>query len=193
MRSLATILFITIFSLSSFGQYTKEDRDNNSLSDLTFKERIFTGGNVGFSIANNYLFLDLAPIVGYRITTKLGAGVGARYSLLRDMSRDQNWSNYGGSIFARYKIIPQIFLHTELELLQSYNYNTFSPNYMQRAPAYMWFGGVGYSTANSGGLNFSLLLLYDFINHINSPYQNSYLLGSAGPPVIVRGGFTIGF
>lgn len=174
-------------------QYTKEDekKSSNSLSDLTFRDRIFTGGNLGFNIFQNYLFLDLAPIVGYRLTEKLGAGIGLRYSLIRNLSTKENWSNYGGSVFARYKVIPQVFLHTEFEALQSYNYA--GPNYNDRAMAYMWFVGAGYSSGNSSGLNFSLMLLYDLIDHVNSPYQNAYLFGSSGLPIIARGGVSIGF
>lgn len=193
MKILLIILFIGSIPFTGLSQYTKEDTKSNTLKSVPFKDRLFTGGNIGFNIFNNYLFLDLSPIIGYKITPKLGAGVGLRYSLLRDMTTKQNWSNYGGSIFARYKLIPQIFLHTEFEVLQSYDYNPFSPTYGDRAPAYMWFAGAGYSTSNSGGLNFSILLLYDLIDHINSPYQNAYLFGNSGPPIIVRGGATIGF
>lgn len=190
-----TFLAFLSISTASYAQYTEEDDNSksNPLSDLTFRDRIFTGGNVGFNIFNNYLFLDLAPIIGYRVTERLGVGIGLRYSLIRDLNSKVNWSNYGGSVFARYKVIPQLFLHTEVEVLRSYNYDIFSPNYGDRAPAYMWFVGAGYSTGNSGGLNFSLMLLYDLIDHVNSPYQNAYLFGPAGLPIIARGGVSIGF
>lgn len=199
MKKTAYILLLLLifgFADHSFGQYTKSDdkkTKDNPLSELTFRDRLFTGGNVGFNIFSNYLFLDIAPIVGYKITDKLGAGVGIRYSLLRNLSTKTTWSNYGGSVFARYKVIPQIFLHTEVEALRSYNYDIHSPNYGHRAMAYMWFVGAGYSSGNSSGVNFSLMLLYDLIDHINSPYQNSYLFGPSGIPLIARGGITIGF
>lgn len=198
MKKLVNILLLGILigcSGQAIGQYTQEDENKktNPMSDLTFRDRLFTGGNLGFNIFNNYLFLDLAPIVGYRITEKLGAGVGVRYSLIRNLTTKQNWSNYGGSVFARYKIIPQIFLHTEFEALRSYNYDIYSPNYGDRAMAYMLFAGGGYNSGNNSGLNFSLMLLYDFIDHVNSPYQNAYLLGQSGPPIIVRAGVTVGF
>lgn len=194
-----TFIFVLIlfvgFTNESYSQYTKEDENKkeNPLSDLTFRDRIFTGGNLGFNIFQNYLFLDLAPIVGYRVTEKLGAGIGLRYSLIRNLTTKENWSNYGGSVFARYKVIPQIFLHTEFEALRSYNYDLLSPNYGDRAMAYMWFAGAGYSTGGGSGVNFSLMLLYDFIDHVNSPYQNAYLFGPTGIPLIARGGVSIGF
>ncbi len=197
MKRIAHILLVILlisFADQTEAQYTKEDdKKNNSLSDLTFRDRVFTGGNLGFNIFQNYLFLDLAPIVGYRLTENMGVGVGLRYSLIRDLTYKTSWSNYGGSIFARYKIIPQLFIHTEIEALRSYNFDLLSPNYGNRAMAYMWFSGAGYSTGNGGGLNFSLMLLYDFIDHVNSPYQNAYLFGPSGLPIIARGGVSIGF
>lgn len=198
MRNIIYILLLFLgitLATDVSAQYTQDDEEpkENSLSHLSFKDRIFTGGNLGFNIFQNYLFLDVAPIIGYRITKKLGAGVGLRYSLLRNLSTRTNWSNYGGSVFARYKIIPQIFIHSEFEVLQSYNYDYYSPNYGDRALAYMWFAGAGYSSGNNSGLNFSLMLLYDLIDHVNSPYQNSYLFGPSGIPIIVRGGISIGF
>ncbi|MCB9189737.1 MAG: hypothetical protein H6599_10725 [Flavobacteriales bacterium] len=198
MKKTTLILIVVLLAgilNGSFAQYTKEDEKKNSnpLSELSFKDRIFTGGNLGFNIFQNYLFLDLAPIVGYRITEKLGAGVGLRYSLIRNLSSKTNWSNYGGSVFMRYKIIPQLFLHTEFEALRSYNYDISSPNYGDRAMAYMWFAGGGYSTGSGAGVNFSLMLLYDFIDHVNSPYQNAYLFGPSGIPLIFRGGVSVGF
>jgi hypothetical protein len=198
LKKLAYILsLVFVFGVSSqaTAQYTKDDDQSktNPLSELSFRDRIFTGGNLGFNIFQNYLFLDVAPIIGYRITEKLGAGIGLRYSLIKDLNSKTSWSNYGGSVFARYKVIPQIFLHTEYEILQSYNYDIYSPNYGDRALAYMWFVGAGYSTGNNGGLNFSLMLLYDLIDHVNSPYQNAYLFGPSGLPIIARGGVSIGF
>lgn len=195
MRKISLILSLILIGVVnlSYCQYTKDDSQNeSSLSGVPFSERIFTGGNLGFNIAQNYLFLDISPIIGYKITENLGAGVGLRYSLLKNLSSKDSWSNYGGSVFARYKIISQLFLHTEFEVLQSYNYDPFSINYGDRALAYMWFAGGGYATTG-GGLNFSLMLLYDLIDHINSPYQNSYLFGPSGLPIIARGGITYGF
>ncbi len=188
------ILFLSFVHCTALAQYTKEDskqKSDNSLSEVPFKDRLFTGGNIGFGVSGNALYLDLSPIIGYKITTKIGAGLGLRYSLLRDLYYKENYTNYGGSVFARYKIIPQAFLHAELEGLRAYDYNPLSPSYGERAMAYMGFLGAGYSFGD--GISFSVTVLYDVIDHPNSPYRSTYLLGPSGPPVILRGGLTIGF
>lgn len=189
---LLIVFCIAFHDLSA--QYTKEDekpKNDNSLSDVPFKDRLFTGGNLGFGVAGNFLYLDVSPIIGYKINKKLGAGVGIRYSLLRDLFYKINYTNYGGSVFARYKVIPQVFLHAEFEALRTYNFNPISIQYLERDMAYMGLIGAGYSLGE--GVSFSVLVLYDLIDHVNSPYRNAYLLGPAGPPVIFRGGITIGF
>lgn len=195
MKNISLIFLLIITSLGSINaQYTKEDeqpKNENSLSNLPFKERLFTGGNLGFGISGNILYLDVSPIIGYKINKKLGAGVGIRYSLLRDMYYDINYTNYGGSIFGRYKIIPQAFIHVEFEGLRTYNFNPQSSNYGERDMAFMGFIGAGYTLGD--GISFSVLVLYDLIDHVNSPYRSTYLLGPSGPPVILRGGVTIGF
>lgn len=195
MKNLLLLLTLFFFlSTTISAQYTKEDEkpeNNNSLSDVPFKDRLFTGGNLGFGVSGNFLYLDVSPIIGYKLTTKLGAGVGIRYSLLRDLYYKINYTNYGGSVFARYMVIPQAFLHAEFEGLRTYDFNPMSSNYGERDMAYMGLVGAGYSLGE--GVSFSVLVLYDLIDHINSPYRNAYLLGPAGPPVILRGGITIGF
>lgn len=196
-KLISSLMLIFLCHQITLGQYTKYDdkppKENKSnLSEKPFNERIFWGTGGAFSVFNRFLYLDISPFVGYKLTERLGAGFGARYSLLRDLDFQENYSNYGGSIFARYKLIPQAFLHAELEALQAYDFNRFSPNYGGRAMAYMGFVGAGYMSG-AGGLSFNILLLYDLIDHSNSPYQNAYIFGSAGMPIVSRIGVTFNF
>ena len=43
-----------------------------------------------------------------------------------------------------------------------------------------------------GNTYFQLIALYDLIDDPNSPYWSQYIFGSQGPPIILRGGVTIG-
>lgn len=196
-KLIAIFLLFLLVHQTALAQYTKEDdkpkKENNaSISEKPFNERVFWGTGGAFSIFNNFLYFDISPFVGYKVTENLGAGLGVRYSLLRDLTFQENFTNYGGNLFARYKLIPQAFLHAELEALQAYDFNFTSPNYGGRAMAYMGFVGAGYMSG-SGGFSFTVLLLYDLINHVNSPYQNAYIFGSAGLPIISRVGVTFNF
>jgi hypothetical protein len=195
-KSVAFFALIT-FSTSIHSQYYEgelgeTDKESNSTSSATFKDRLYYGGNIGFNILANILFLEASPIVGYKISDNLSAGLGGKMMFVRYMQFKENYSIYGGSVFSRYRILDQFFLHAEFEVLNAYERQFTSPNYGQRASANMFFVGAGYSSGG-GGLNLQAMLLYDLIDHHNSPYQGSYIFGNQGPPVILRVGFTVGF
>lgn len=186
------ILFVALgLCICLFTKAQGDDLFNNPLKGAPLSERLYTGGNVGFKIVRDVLFFDISPILGYKITPKLSAGVGGKYTLIRDLTFKVNYSIYGGSVFSRYLLFPQLFVHTEYELLNAYDLAPLSPTYGDRALANMFFAGAGYTTGGRG-LSVQLMLLYDFIDDVNSPYQNAYLLGAAGPPIIIRGGINIG-
>ncbi len=189
--------FLTLLLIGNIvnysAQYTPEDDTTGYRPEIKtpFKDKLFTGGNANLGLTQNFFFLSLSPMVGYKVNDKLGAGIGTRYNLLRNTITGYSNSYYGGSIFGRYQVINEIYVHSELEGLQAYNLNPQSPNYRQRAPAYMWFNGIGYSSGDHFKVN--IMVLYDVIDHPNSPYQNSYLSRNPRLPVIIRGGFSIGF
>lgn len=183
----------------SFGQYTSEESDQkiNPLSKLSFKDRLYTGGNVGFNIQSDlngvpWVSFEASPYVGYRITQKYSAGVGAKYMYKGAKQYDVNWSVYGGNIFNRFLFNESLFGHAEFEILRAYDQNPNSSNYFERALAPMLFAGAGYSSSIGGTVNVQLMILYDFIDHVNSPYRSGYLFGFNGPPLIYRIGISIG-
>ena len=195
-KSVAFFTLIT-FSTSIYSQYYESEtgennKESNTNSSADFKDRLYYGGNIGFNILANILFLEASPIIGYKISDNLSAGLGGKMMFVRYMQFKENYSIYGGSVFSRYRILDQFFLHAEFEVLNAYERQFTSPNYGNRATANMFFVGAGYSSGG-GGLNLQAMLLYDLIDHYNSPYQGSYIFGNQGPPVILRVGFTVGF
>jgi hypothetical protein len=197
-KNIITIVLVCALLVANkslmYGQYYEDNTGSNTTTNPSadFKDRLYYGGNLSFNVFNSFLFMDYSPIVGYKITDNLSAGLGGKFMFLRDLRNRFNWTIYGGSVFSRYKLFPTLFAHAEYELLSAYNLNYLSPNYGQRAPASMFFVGGGYANGG-GGVGVVIMLLYDVINHPNSPYQNSYLFGFGGPPVILRIGFTVGF
>lgn len=204
-----TILIFGMIFLSvgtPFAQYTSEDAEpyndststnKNPLNKLRFKDRLYTGGNMNLGVSNGILFFMANPIVGYRINQKLSAGIGGKYvyfGALGNSSSVPNFSSkiYGGSLFSKYLFTDNLFAHTELELLNAYNLNPNSPDYGDRALAKMFMAGGGYSYRLGPNASFQIMLLYDFINDVNSPYKYNYVFGPVGPPIIYRIGFVIG-
>src|SRR3972149_2613413 len=83
----------------------------------TGESRWYYGGNIGFSFWNDYFYLGVYPLVGYKVTPKLSLGAKIGYTNISDDRYEPfpalKTSNYGGSIFSRYRIIPQLYAHAE--------------------------------------------------------------------------------
>jgi len=194
MNKVSSIVFIILFPLAFFGQYTSEESSEkkNPLSNLSFKDRLYWTGNIGLNYYNSVFYLNLSPQVGYRFTQKFSAGVGARYVYIGSNYYQFKTTIYGGNAFTRYNLTDNLFAHAEFERLRSYDFNPNSTNYGGRAMANMLFVGAGYSNRIGGNGSVNIMLLYDAFQSPNSPYQNSYLFGPLGPPIIYRLSFGFG-
>jgi hypothetical protein len=136
-----------------------------------------------------------SPFVGYKITPQFSTGIGAKYIYIGSKQANLAYSVYGGNIFSRYKFTENLFAHSEFEVLRAYDLDSNSPTQGERTTVPMFFAGAGYSSSIGGVITLQIMLLYDFINHINSPYQSGYVFSSnfgPGPPLIYRIGISIG-
>jgi|GEM_PF-6289984 len=120
MKSILLLCTSLLLYLSVSAQGSDKDSQNNAEKpSKSFKERIYFGGNVGLNIGTRTL-IQANPLVGYRITDKYSAGVGVNYSYFNVDPITQN--TYGGSVFNRLIVLPNVFAQAEFELL----YNTVS-------------------------------------------------------------------
>lgn len=145
-----------------------------------FKDRLFTGGGLGLQFGEVTL-VNISPILGYRINERLSAGVGITYIYLNDSYYGYSTSIYGGSVFTRFYIMEQLFLHSEFEVL---NLEAYDPNddTIKRVNAPGFLVGGGYRALIGGKSFLTLMLLWDLIEDRNYPYRNP----------IIRGGIAIG-
>ena len=175
---------LNLFFLSASAQ-----EDGNSLKGMSFKDRAFTGGNLGLSfgtITNIYL----APVLGYRVTPRMAAGVGVIYQYVKDTryNPDLSYSSYGFNIFSRYAIYGPLFVQAEYEYL---NYEYF-PFIGSAETARTGFNSVflGGGLAQPMGKNAAIIL---------SAFYNVTYQGNSQPPPpynspwVVRVGITAGF
>lgn len=176
-----------IFSFVFFQAAAQEE--GNSLKGLSFKDRVFTGGNLGLSfgtITNIYL----APVIGYRVTPKLASGVGVIYQYVKDtrFNPDLTYSSYGFNIFSRYAVYGPLFAQAEYEYL-NYEYFPFggSTETVRTGFNSLFLGG---GIAQPIGRNAAFL--------ISAFYNVTYKAGSNPPPPynspwVFRVGITAGF
>jgi len=144
--------------------------------------RIYYGGGFGLTFGS-YTRISIKPIIGYKITPKLSLGVTVEYEYIKDKrySTTQTYSNYGGSVFTRFRIIPQIFLHAEYAYM-SYEFSTFAGNSVREGVPFLFLGG-GFSQQISPGVTAYFQILFDVLNNENSPYSSGEPFYSVGVSV----------
>ena len=175
--------FILLFYVNNLSAQEEEtSSDNKKLSN-----RFFTGGNIGLQFGSQTM-IEASPILGYKITDNFSAGTGITYQYYRLnlYGTILKTSIYGGSVFARYYIFENLFVHGEYEVL---NMETafFDPGYFYHKEKRYWvgsvLGGCGYRQSIGGNSFFNIVVLYNFNDNPYSPYNG---------PLIYRVGIDIG-
>lgn len=171
-----SLAFLLAFSANAQREIY-QDQDS-----IPFKDRLYFGGNFGMQFGTVSL-IDFSPLVGVMITPRLSSGIGATYQYFNDKRYiGGETSSYGGRLFTRYNILPNIFAHAEYESINFDNYNIFTDQF-QRIWANSLFLGGGYFApfGPRGGANFTFLynVLHD---NLRSPY---------GEPYVIRVGFVL--
>lgn len=99
------LLIIALF-ICNTGIYAQNRKTEEKLSP---KDRIFFGGNIGLQIGT-ITQIEIAPLVGYRITPRLAAGLGIKYEYYKENTYFANFEThiYGGRIFSNYLFIKDL-------------------------------------------------------------------------------------
>ena len=131
--------------------------------------RVYYGGNIGASFGN-YTMVGIYPIIGYNISPKFSVGVKFLYQYVSDKRYAETYtsSNYGGSLFARFRVIPQLYLHAEYAQMSYDLYNGLGESYRESVP--FVFVGAGYRQSLGGAVWMNAQVLFDVLQDSNSPY-----------------------
>jgi hypothetical protein len=171
---------IVIFTTSAYSQ-----SDNR----VPFSERIIFGGGLGLQFGT-LTFIDISPVIGYKLTPKLEAGIGLTYKYYRykDFYYDQTSNQrfdlkshmFGGSLYSRYHILENIFTHVEFERLR-YNFDDIYNvgGQIIRNPTHVYinslFVGGGLRQRISQNSYFFILALWNLTEQEYTPYNNPVL------------------
>jgi len=176
-------ILLLLFSLNNLiAQENETPSDNRKPSS-----RFFTGGNIGLQFGSQTM-IEASPILGYKITDNFSAGIGFTYQYYRLNLYGTIFKTYiyGGSVFARYYIFENFFIHGEYEAL---NLETafFDPGSLFHKGERYWIGSVlgggGYRQPIGGNSYLNIMVLYNFNDNPYSPYDG---------PLIYRVGIDIG-
>jgi len=180
MRVVISFIFLIILSFQGFAQ------QEPPVGKPRFTDRLVFGGGLGLQFGT-VTFIDVSPVVGYRITEKLEAGIGLTYKYYRyndfyvDLSTGQKYdlkSNMiGGSVYSRYFILQNLFAHVEFERLK-YNFEDFysSGGQITREPRHDYInslfvgGGLKQPVFRNGYL--FIMALWNLTEEPNTPYNN---------------------
>ncbi len=176
-KLLTSLLMILL--LASPAAFANDD-DESDVRDLPRKERIVVGGNIGLQISNINTMVIISPMIGYRLTNRLTPGLGLTYQYYRD----RGWGNlagftavthiYGGNLFLRYHILPQLFAHVEYEALNldSQMGWQINPDNEARFWEYNYLVGAGYRVPISERAFINLMILYNLNDSSVVYFQN---------------------
>lgn len=200
MKTYFTSIAAVILVLSSFCSFAQEDQqnppsnylnNNDSHPSTPLRDRFFFGGNLGLQFGSA-TYIDISPLVGYKITPKLHAGVGVTYIYYKVKDTYYNYayetSIYGGRVFGRYYILDNLFAHTEVEVLNmevpeaNIVSGTNSYDYVRTNITSVMVGG-GYAQPIGSNAAITLMVLWNLTEQQYSPYTNP----------IFRVGFSLGF
>ncbi len=173
------LILISVTAAYSIGIETEEN-DNaiyNPYKPNPQQNRWYYGGNVGFNFWNNYFYLSVQPLVGYKVTPKFSLGGKLAYSYISDkrINPTFNSHNFGGSIFARYRVVPQFYLHGEFVYTsfdQITGFDLQSNKWMSErvwVPFLLLGGGVSQKVGPNVWIFAEVLV--DVLNDKNSPYK----------------------
>ncbi|MEN8192766.1 MAG: hypothetical protein ABFS12_08100 [Bacteroidota bacterium] len=183
------ILFLLISFSLNIAQQTDTSKTKQSqppsMHESQKESKVYFGGGIGFNFLGDYFRISIEPMVGYKVTPKLSAGVKLMYEYVDD-SRYRTAvtsNNYGGSVFTRYRVIPSLFAHAEFAYY-SYKHRTELIEGDRNWVPFLLLGG-GYSHRIGGNTWLYAMALWDVIQDENSPYK-------AGEPWISVG-VSVGF
>jgi len=191
LRSLLIIAFATL-SLTLFSQVEESVQPGGQKKGKEkppFSQRLIFGGDIGLSFGT-ITYIKIAPIVGYRITDRLSAGLGPIYIYEKYKYYNLESSTYGGKVVTSFTVLKgrdnggvfplgNIVFYAENEVVN------VEPLYYDPYTVYYFFGervwidnlllGGGLSQSLGGRFGISIYILWDVTQNEFSPYSNPIL------------------
>lgn len=141
--------------------------DQKSDSTLTFKERIYFGGNIGAQFGT-VTFVDLSPMVGVKIHPIWSVGIQTTGQYLNNSVLGYNTTILGITSFTRVKVYSELFLQGEYGVLNG-NFSAYGD---QRETIQTFLLGGGYSYGLGSKIKMYGTVLFDVLQDIKNPYTN---------------------
>lgn len=191
MKKIVAILFlmISVYEVSAQRDSTSRinKKDEDELSDLSFIERCYWGGNGGAYFSNAGSYFDISPIMGYNVTPHFSLGISTTYKFYK-YNYSGGSSNsahvFGGGGFARLLLFDFLFAQAELEMLNTEVYDVVIKDYTRKFIP-VGAAGLGFKSRTKGAYSY-FMVLYDFVQDPWTPYYNTF-------PLVIKAGMVVPF
>ena len=175
---LKRIIFLWVLGLVpliSLAQEQPKKKKVEGEEKPSFAEKVYFGGNFGLQFGT-VTFIDISPIVGFKVTEDFSVGTGISYRYIKYLGMTNGINIYGPRAFARYNIFENLFTYGEYEILNG-NWNGQGVSTIENILA-----GGGYSYRIGNSANAFIMVLWNFSQNQYSPYTNP----------VIRAGFNFG-
>lgn len=173
MHQMNKVILNTCIILFSIGALNSIAQDSSMIRrqapKKNFMDNVFIGGNLGLQFGT-VTFADISPLVGYRFTKKISAGIGVTYQYYRYRNKPSDFETnvYGGRVFGRYNFTDYLFGHLEYEYLNLEAFDFLR----RRVDVNSLMAGAGYIQRIGDRAGIVAMVLYNFTESVYTPYQN---------------------
>lgn len=180
-------LILTIFALSIFSLASAQYKSGGG----GVSDKFYFGGGFGLSLGTDVTTISASPLVGYKFTEQLSAGMRLTYQYVNNKFYDISFSNYGGGPFTRFQFTDRYFSHIEYEYL-NFEFTTgardSSGDLVTDRDTYnaLWMG-AGYREQLGRNAGFFMLALYNVL------YDDTDGVQPYASPFSIRAGVSVGF
>jgi hypothetical protein len=138
-----------------------------SLKGKSFKERLYVAGNLQV-VSVNPVSLDFSPMLGYRITRDLVAGIGGNYrQSFADTIPTFSPTVFGYKAFASYDLVKNFFAYAEFDR------NSPGLKHTETSRQRIWknaaFLGLGRKFMISPKVEMTIVMMYNFLHEHPDP------------------------
>ena len=169
MKMIYLLILALIISFGSFAQDTIQVEETTPAK--LDKSKIYYGGYLNLSFGS-YTVIGVQPLVGYKISPAFSVGGQLTYEYFSDNRYADNYStsNYGASLFSRYRVVPQLYAHAEFSAMK-YDLYYYSGGGDRKWVPFLFLGG-GYSQQITRNTWLNAQVLFDVLQNKNSPYSS---------------------
>ena len=170
MKLIYCIVLSLFLTSAAFGQIYDSRRHGYGEQQSGFNvSKLYYGGYVDLSLGS-VTTIGATPLIGYKVSPQFSVGTQLSYKYFSDKqgANDYRSSNYGASLFTRYRIIPQLYMHAEYSMM-NYEFEYWDGGRERDWIPFLLVGG-GYSQPVSENIWLNAQVLFDVIQDENSPY-----------------------